>query len=199
MELLRAFVRPRANRARKNLFGIWHLLSGLLIASGMNLYAQKTSSSEYQIKAVFLFNFAQFVEWPPQTFPETQTPLIIGILGEDPFGAALDETVRGEIVNNRYVVVERYRSVEEIKTCHLLFISRTEAGRLQQIFASLKGRSILTVGEAEGFARLGVMIRFVTVKNKIRLKINLDAAKAANLTISSKLLRPAEIVTSGKD
>jgi hypothetical protein len=89
--------------------------------------------------------------------------------------------------------------VEEIKSCHVLFISRSETDRLEQIFASLKGRSILTVGDFDGFAQRGGMIRFVMEKNKTRLRIALETAKAGNMTISSKLLRPAEIVAPGKD
>jgi hypothetical protein len=174
-------------------------MSALLLSGGLDLSAQTAPAQEYQVKAVFLFNFAQFVDWPPQAFPEAQTPLVIGVLGEDPFGAYLDETVRDEKVNNRPLAVQRYRRVEEIKTCHILFISRSEADRLGQILASLKERSILTVSDTEGAAQRDVMIRLVTEKNKIRLRINLQAARAANLTISSKLLRPAEIVAAGRD
>jgi len=177
----------------------WLVLSLLLLSRGLAMPAQTPASPEYQLKAVFLFNFAQFVEWPATAFPEPQTPVVIGVLGEDPFGAFLDETVRGEKVNNRPLAVQRFRRVEEIKNCHVLFISRSERDRLGQILPSLKGRNILTVGDAEDFAGRGGMIRFVTEKNKIRLKINVDAAKTADLTISSKLLRPAEIVTSGKE
>ncbi len=146
-----------------------------------------------------MFNFAQFVEWPETAFPAAETPLVIGVLGEDPFGPYLDETVRGEKVNNRPLVVERYRRVEEVKICHILFISRSETDRLEKIFASLKGRNILMVGDSDHFCGKGGTIRFVTEKNKTRLRVNLAAAKAANLTISSKLLRPAEIVTPEKD
>jgi hypothetical protein len=175
------------------------VIAVLLLARGVASPAQTPTSREYQLKAVFLFNFAQFVEWPRAAFPEAKTPLVIGVLGEDPFGAFLDDTVRGEKVNNRPLAVHRFRRVDEIKTCHVLFISRSERERLGQILPSLKGRNILTVGDAEDFAGRGGMIRFVTEKNKIRLKINVDAAKTADLTISSKLLRPAEIVTSGKE
>jgi hypothetical protein len=111
----------------------------------------------------------------------------------------LDEIVRGETVNNRSIVIHRYRHVEEIETCHVLFISRSEGDRLEQILASLQGRHILTVGDAEGFAVRGGMIRFMRAANKIRLRINLQAATAANLVLSSKLLRPADIVTPGED
>ena len=199
MALLRASTRQWTNCGLKGLAGVWLLMSVLLLSGGVDLPAQTAPSREHQVKAVFLFNFAQFVEWPPQAFPEARTPLVIGILGEDPFGAYLDEVVGGEKVNNRPLTVQRYRRVEEIKTCHVLFISRSEADRLERILANLKDRSILTVADTDGFARRGVMIRFSTEKNKTHLKINLEAAKAANLSISSKLLRPAEIVTPGKD
>ena len=181
----------------KSSIGRWFgILLCLLALAPWEAMAQ---SKEYQIKAVFLFNFAQFVDWPTNAFPEAQAPLVIGILGEDPFGSYLDETVRGEKVNNRPLLVQRYRSVDQIKSCHILFISRSEADRLEEIFNGLKGRNILTVGDYDGFAQRGGMVRFVTEKNKVRLRIGLEAAKAAHLTISSKLLRPAEIVAPGKD
>lgn len=159
----------------------------------------QSAPNEYQLKAVFLFNFAQFVEWPDGTFPTAKSPLIIGVLGDDPFGTYLDETVKGETVNGHPLAVQRYKRVEDITTCHVLFVSRAKRDDLEQVLDSLKGRSILTVGDAERFAGRGGMIRFVTDRNKIRLHINLEAAQAVNLKISSKLLRPAEIVTTGKD
>jgi hypothetical protein len=178
---------------------VWLVLSAVLLSGGVHSLADTTPPPEYQLKAVFLFHFAQFVEWPPDAFPEAHTPLVIGVLGEDPFGAYLDETVSSETVNNRSLVVHRYQRVEEIETCHVLFISRSEAGRLEKILASLKGRNILTVGDMAGFSVRGGMIRFLLDENKIRLRINLAAAKDANLVMSSKLLRPAEIVGLGED
>lgn len=175
------------------------VLALLLLLGGLTQAAQPVISKEYEIKAVFLFNFSQFVEWPTNAFPGAQTPLVIGVLGENPFGNYLEETVRGETVNQHPLVIQHYRRPEEIKTCHILFVSQSEADRLNRIFESLKGRNILTVGDAESFAQRGGMIRFVTEKNKIHLRINLAAAQAANLAISSKLLRLAEIVVPGKD
>ena len=177
--------------------GLW--LSALLLSLSVETRAQPKPSAEYQLKAVFLFNFAQFVEWPSEAFPEPQTPFVIGVLGDDPFGHHLDETVTGEKANSRPLIVQRYRHVQDVKGCHILFISRSETDRLEQTLASLHGAKILTVGDSDGFAGRGGMIRFVTERSKIRLKINLEVAKAAGLTISSKLLRPAEIVTSGKE
>lgn len=174
-------------------------MAALFFWPAQDLPAETAGPTEYQIKAVFLFNFTQFVDWPPTAFSDAQTPLIIGVLGDDPFGAYLDETLRGERAKERPLVVQRYRRPAEIKACHVLFISRSESARLDEILASLRGRNILTVGDFEGFAKRGGMMRFLTQGNKTRLRINLEAAKAANLTISSKLLRPAEIIGRGQD
>ena len=195
MALLTIFASRWAKRGLKTLSAAWFVISALLLSGTL----QAVAPTEYQLKAVFLFNFAQFVDWPQESFPEAQMPLVIGVLGEDPFGTYLDEIVSGETVNNRQLEIQRFRRMDEMKTCHILFISQSESKRLEQIVAALKGRSILTVSDSDGFTRYGGMIRFVTEKNKLRLRINLEAATAANLTISSKLLRPAEIVTPGKD
>ena len=199
MALLGTFAHKCGTRGLKDLTRPWIVLSLFLLARAPESHAQAPTPAEYQLKAVFLFNFAQFVEWPPEASQGSHAPLIIGVLGEDPFGVYLDETVRGEKVNDRPLVVQRYRRIDEMKACHILFISRSEANQLEPIITSLKGRHILTVGDAVGFAQRGGIIRFVTEKNKIRLRINLEAAKAAHLTISSKLLRPADIVAPGKD
>ena len=178
---------------------IWLAVLGCLALAGSGLAAPAALSREYQVKAVFLFNFAQFVEWPAAAFPSADTPLVIGVLGDDPFGDFLDETVRDEKVGGRPLQVRRFASPAQIDLCHILFISQSESARLEQEVAQLKGRSILTVGETDGYSKRGVMIRFLTEKNKIRLRINLEAATAGGLRISSKLLRPAEIVRGGMD
>ncbi len=174
----------------KNILGI--LLCACFVAPQIRAQAFK----EYDLKATFLYHLARFVDWPPEAFPTEETPLVIGILGTDPFGKVLDEIVENEVVKNRKLTIQRYHSMEEVKNCHILFISQSESGRLDQIFSGLKERKILTVGDTEGFALRGGMVRFLTEKNKIRLRINIDAAKAASLTISSKLLRAAELVGS---
>ena len=193
-----ALLRPGQARAA---CGIWFVAVALLLCAGPSAPAQTSTSKEYKVKAAFLYNFAQFVEWSPVVFSDAQSPMVIGVFGDDPFDGYLDELVRGEKVNGRALRVQRCHSVEEIKTntCHVLFISKSAMGQLDEILAGVKGRNILTVGEAEGFATRGGMIRFATEQSKIRLRINVEAAKAANLTISSKLLRLAEIVRPGKD
>jgi hypothetical protein len=171
----------------------------VLLLGQMNLLAQTPVTKEYQIKAVFLYDFSQFVEWPTNAFPESQTPLVIGVLGDDPFGTYLDETVQGEKVNGHPLVVQRYRSVEDAKNCQILFVSQSESERLGAILAALKDKNILTVADIKDFNKNGGVIRFVTEQNKIHIRINLAAAKNASLIISSKLLRAAEIVAPGKD
>ena len=166
-------------------------LSGVLTAALLLL--QTSRVSEYQVKAVFLFNFAQFVEWDASG-ARAGTPIIIGVLGDDPFGAVLDETLRGERLGQRPFEVRRYRDGRDVAGCDILFISRSEGDEIGEIIAELKNRPILTVSDVHDFARRGGMIQFVTDRGRIRLRINPAAAEAADLTISSKLLRAAEIV-----
>lgn len=172
---------------------VWLMVVVSLLGARLNA-AEIGPTREFQVKAVFLYNFAQFVEWPASSFESPESPLVIGILGLDPFGEILDEMVKGERVNGRPLAVKRYRSVGDIDQCHILFVSGSEGSRTDQIIAALEGQSVLTVCDWEGFARRGAMVRFVVERNRVRLRINLEAAKAAGLNISSKLLRSAETV-----
>jgi hypothetical protein len=168
----------------------------VLILGVLLLTAQTPGTREYQLKAVFIFNFTQFVEWPSASFSNAQSPLVIGILGKDPFGNYLEEALSNEKVNGHSLVAHRYNSIEEIeKECNLLYINLPESAKTEKALSSLKGHSILTVSDDPNFLKQGGMIRFYTKENKIQLQINPEAAKSANLTISSKLLRLAEIVT----
>jgi hypothetical protein len=147
------------------------------------------------VKAVFLFRLTQFVEWPAKAFESNQSPIIIGVLGENPFGEALAAAIKGEKVGERPLIIRYYRRVEEVQTCHVLFISRSETAKVDAIMAALGGRSILTVSEIEDFVlKHHGMIRFMTEQNKVSLRINLETAKAAGLELSSRLLRVAEVV-----
>jgi hypothetical protein len=188
---------PSMNRRSPLRRWLW-LIAGML-AGFLHLPddapAAPARSLEHEIKAAFLFNFAQFIEWPTNAFPQPQSPLVIGILGPDPFGTALDEIVHGEAVKGHPLVIHRYRQVEDVNACHILFINETDAAQLGRLFARLNGRNILTVGDAESFTQRGGMIRFFTEQNKIRLEINMTAVQKAGLTISSRLLRLARIVS----
>jgi uncharacterized protein DUF4154 len=166
---------------------------GLLVASPGAAQTVRASASDVQ--AVFLFNFAQFVDWPADAFPDAHAPFVIGILGKDPFGNFLDETVRGEAVRGRPFEVSRYRRPEEIQNCQILFIGASETKRLEEILASLKTRPILTVSNGDDFAGPGGIVRFIVEQSRVRLSIDLEAAQTARLMFSSKLLRSAAIVS----
>jgi hypothetical protein len=167
----------------------------LVLSTGSELRAQPAPLPEYKLKAVFLFRFAQFVAWPDTAFAEPKSPFVIGILGDDPFGSYLEEAIRGEMIGEHALTIRRFRRAEDIASCQILFISASEADRLPAVLGRVKGRDLLTVGDFDAFAREGGMVRFVTENNRIHLRINIEAAKAAHLTISSKLLSLASIVS----
>ena len=143
--------------------------------------------NEYQIKAGFLVNFIKFVEWPAEAFADVSTPLVIGLIGDDPFGSTLDEVVSGKTINGRPLEVRRLKWGQDLKGCHLLFVSTSERRRLTQIIDALKGSSILTVGEMGQFNQQGGIINFVMDARKVRFEINITMADRARLRISSKL------------
>jgi uncharacterized protein DUF4154 len=156
-----------------------------------NAWAQPVT--EYQIKAAYLFNFGQFVEWPQSDAP-AEAPFVICVLGKDPFGQTLDDVVRGESLGSRQLVVQRFRSARETTDCQILFIARSEQDRLDETVQALRGRHVLTVTDIEGAEKRGAMIVLFNENNRVRMRINLSAARASSLVISSKLLRPAEVV-----
>jgi uncharacterized protein DUF4154 len=170
----------------------------LIVYCACSFSAQPASTREYQIKAAFIFNFTQFVEWPPQCFPAEKSPAIIGILGTDPFGKYLEETVSGESINNHPLLIKHFNTVDEITNCHVLFIGMTDKNKIKPIIEKLKGKNVLTISEANGFPKLGGMIRIYTKSDKINIQINLEATKGEDLVVSSKLLKIAEIVKTDK-
>ncbi|MBL7699582.1 MAG: YfiR family protein [Chitinophagaceae bacterium] len=154
-----------------------------------NLQAQR--ATEYQVKAAFILNFSKFVEWPGDAFARQSDIFILGVLGKDPFGDYLDEIVEGEKIEGKKLIIQRYNSVDDIHDCQILFINVPE--ETGAVIKRLKGRSILTVSDDADFSRAGGIIQFYKQDDAIRLQINPDAAKEANLTLSSKLLRIAKI------
>ncbi len=143
--------------------------------------------SEYQLKAAFLASFPEFVTWPGSAFSGAGAPLVIGVLGDDPFGGVLDKAVQGKGSGGRKITVRRAQRVEDLQNCHLIFISRSERGQLAEILASLGSAPVLTVSDIEQFTRKGGAIGLIMSGPNVRLEINNSAAKRAGLSISSRL------------
>jgi hypothetical protein len=167
----------------------------MVIPASISTSAEPSRLAEYEIKAAFLFNFIKFTEWPAQELGKSGDPFVIGVLGKDPFGAALDKIVAGETFNNRPIVVRRFPRMDEAAAnSHVLFISSSEESHLPAILKLLDQQGVLTVSEIENFAQRGGVIHLKKENNRIVFEINLAAAKRAGLTMNAHLLKLAKIV-----
>jgi hypothetical protein len=160
-----------------------------MIAAG-----QEDSASEYELKAAMLYNLTHFVEWPPSAYSDPQAPTVLCVLGRDPFGEFLKALEQKQDANGRPVSIRRLKKENEIRDCHVLYISTAERKSMAQILSRLKGSSVLTVGEMSQFAAQGGIIQFTLEDKQLRFQINLDAASRMTLKISSRLLVLARIV-----
>jgi hypothetical protein len=151
--------------------------------------------NEYKVKAVMLLNLTHFVEWPADAFADAKSPIVIGILGRDPFGRNLEAAVQGETVNGRRIVIKNFTRAQSLAPCHILFICANEKSKLDQIFSKLKGHPVLTVSEIEKFSSLpgGMLLFYENSQKKIRLRLNLESARSAGLNVSSKLIQVSEL------
>jgi len=167
---------------------VWILL---LVALGMPLRADRASVGEYQVKAAFLYNFAKFVEWPGG--PPGKT-IVIGILGNDPFGAVLDFTFEDKVIAGKRFEIRRFQRIDQLQVCHVLFISDSEQKNFGRILEAVRGMPVLTVSDARDFVSAGGVIELVLEDSKIRFDINLSEAKNSGLRISAQLLQLARKV-----
>jgi hypothetical protein len=170
--------------------GILALLACAHLITATKGLAQ-TPSSEYQAKATCLFNFLKFVEWPEDAFPDPFAPIVIGIVGSNPFGNALSHVAGGKTVQGRTLVIRIYRVGEDMRGTHILFISSSEEKRLPEILSSLRGSSVLTVADMDRFLAAGGMIQLLIEGNQVRFTIDVNATSHARLKLSSKLLTVA--------
>jgi hypothetical protein len=152
--------------------------------------------SEYQVKAAYLFNFLKFVQWPADAFQDSLAPMVIGIVGDDPFGEALPQVVLGKTVQGRDLVIRKYHIGEDLRGSHILFISASEKKRLPQLLAGLHGSSVLTVADMDHFIESGGMIQLLIENSRVRFAVNAGATNQARLKVSSKLLSLARTVTA---
>jgi uncharacterized protein DUF4154 len=160
--------------------------------------AQANPRAEYDLKAAFLFNFAKFIDWPATSFTKPHSPFTICVLGRDPFGHALDDSLQGKMIRDQPLVVRRLNDKTETRGCQVLFVSSSESGHLADILEIVRGSNVLVVGETPGFAAAGGVIEFTLEDNRVRFTINTDAANRAGLTVSSKLLALAKVVHDGR-
>lgn len=152
--------------------------------------------SEHEIKAAFLFNFAQFATWPTNTFASTNAPFVIGIYGPNPFQGALEEIVRNERIQGHPLRIQPIASPSDARQAHILYIHPSADRDWPRILREISGRPVLTVSDMNAFARRGGMIQLYTENKRVRLRINRASAEAAGLALSSKLLRVAEVLDS---
>jgi hypothetical protein len=154
----------------------------------------QSSATESQVKAAYLLNFGKFVTWPATAIPARLDAFSICVLGEDPFGPVLDATARGEKIGERPVIARRIRSSEEAADCQVLYIARSEQGQNRKIISALSKARVLTVSDMPDFIAQGGVIQFTMSGNRVRFEVNLDAAQASGLVLSSELLKVASAV-----
>jgi hypothetical protein len=170
------------------------IFAGMLLTLG----ASGQALDEYQVKAAFLYNFAKFVEWPPEAFKTPKDPILVCVLGRNPFGNALEEAIRGKSIAGRPFAYRHVSDAESASACQILFVGSEESKHFRSLLESLKPMGILTVGEAQGFAADGGVINFKLDEGRVRFEINVAAAEHQQLHISAKLLSLAQIVKPEK-
>ena len=166
----------------------------LLLTARLLAGAQGRPPDEYQVKAAFLYNFAKFVEWPPEALGGPNEPLAVCVLGEDPFGAALDDVVSGRKVEGRALSIRRISDARQTHGCRILFVSSSERKRVLSVLAGLNEPGVLTVGESDSATAEGMIINFTLEGGKVRFAINAAAAEREKLRVSSRLLSLASSV-----
>lgn len=174
---------------------------GTLLLFAMSFTEGAESSrprNEYEVKAVFLFHFLQFVEWPKEVMERTEGEYRIGIVGNDPFEGVLDRVIEGEKLNNRTIKILRFPNSDPTVYCHIFFVPRSEAARMETLRRRFGKNPALIVSDIPGFADKGGMVELVKKENKIQLKVNLHEVKESNINVSSRLLRLAEVVGQTK-
>src|SRR5438128_130855 len=171
------------------LLALWVVFSGGLVAR-----AESPAPTMHQVQAAFLFNFAKFVTWPEDAFHRSGSALIIGVLGEDPFGAVLEETVRDKTVMGKKLAVKRFARIQDAVNSHILFLSSSEESQLLPLLKVLEKATVLTVSDMEQFAERGGMVAFTVEDQKVRFNVNGAARGRAGLKMSAQLLKLSRIV-----
>jgi hypothetical protein len=172
-----------------------------MLASAVAVAGYQSASApyvqEYRLKAAFLYNVTQFVEWPPERFSSADAPFFICIMGEDPFGDLLDQVVQARKTHGRSLVIVRLRTYDKPPGCHVLFLIESRRWQLAKLQDRLAAESVLTVSEGKDFVEQGGVVGLVMNDDQVRMEINFAAAVRARLQVSSRLLALASVVVHG--
>ena len=198
---------PSQLRIRSCARGAWRrsvlraaLLSAVLSAAlplGPGITAGAESrTTEYDVKAAFLYNFVKFAEWPSSAFGDDERPIVIGIFGQDPFGPELDRMLEKKTAHGRRFEVKRLLLPSDAAKCHVLFVANASTERLPALVEAIGARPVLVVGESPGFALRGGHVNFVVDKNRVLFEINVEQSASSSLKFSSQLLRLARVVST---
>lgn len=152
------------------------------------------ASDEYKVKAAFLFNFARYVKWPKDTLGDPKTPFVVAVVGKNPFGKGLEDAFRDRSIDDRPLSVKHFADRGALADCNMLFIPQGEEANLEAIRAHYADRPVLLIAESIAAAQRGAQIGFYIEKSKVRFAINGEAAKRAELEVSSELMKLAKIV-----
>ena len=169
------------------------LLLLLVIPAASTSHGQGAPSRENQVKAAFIYNFAQFVEWPADAFLANGNQFVIAVVGDTPLYSELERTLKGKTVGGREFAVRGYPRPADVQRCHILFVGAAERHNAAEAIHKVAGQGTLTVGDFDGFTASAGIVRFLTEDNKLRFEVNVDAARGEKLNVSSKLLKLARI------
>jgi hypothetical protein len=175
--------------------GYLQLMFFAAVVGPTGLRAESALQREYEIKAAYIYNFINYIDWPENAFPAPGGTITIGVVGENPFGTALD-VLNGKQIKGRTLALKQITDTKDLDQCQIVFISSSEKARVPELLGKLKDSRVLTVSEIDGFAQEGGIINFISEHNKVRFEINPDAAHRLGLNISSDLLKLAKLVKS---
>ena len=175
---------------------LWSALACLLIALALihpSSGQQRPAYAEDQLKAAYIFNFVKFASWPESNFATPESPVVIGILGQDRFGPLIDELVKGELIKGHPIRIERFETPQDVKPCHVLYVDRSLDDDLDELFVALRGKDVLTISDINDFTAEGGMIKLFLDDSKMKFQVNANAVKATKIVLSSRLLRLADV------
>jgi YfiR/HmsC-like len=183
---------------RRAWLGVLALFIALLCAPAPVGGSDAAAMLEYKLKAGYLFNFAKFVEWPTNVVPAANSPMIVGVLADDPAAPVIEQHLQGKIAGGHPLTVKLLPNLSGLPDCQMFFISRSQQENTDKLLANLQAAPVLVIGEVDQFAHRGGMINFVRKDESFRLEVNLEAAEKAGLKVSSKLASIGTIVKTRK-